>query len=126
VKAIWNSSNEASSGSCVSTSTSNRFIITFLACASGFSSLCLLLAASLALLLGTSSESSSSLARALAARVCCSHGGDDKTGIVSGFLNAAMKSSVDVAAVASVALPSVAGMAGPPPSAPSWMAGKST
>jgi hypothetical protein len=41
-------------------------------------------------------------------------------------LNAAMKSSVDVTAVASVALPSVAGMAGPPLSAPSWMAKKST
>jgi hypothetical protein len=45
---------------------------------------------------------------------------------VSGFLNATMKSSIDVADVASVALPSAARIAGPPPSAPTWMAGKLT
>jgi len=51
--------------------------------------MCLLLAASLALVLGMSSESSSSLV----AWVSHSRGGDDKTGIMNDFLNAAIKSS---------------------------------
>ena len=65
-----------------------------------------------------SSESSSSPALALAAQVSCIHGGDHKIGIVSGFLNAAMNSSVDVMAIVFGALPSIAGVVGPPLSTP--------
>jgi hypothetical protein len=125
-KAVWNSSKDASSGRCVSTSKPSFFIVTFLACASGFGSLYLLLAASLALLLGMSSESSSSPARALVAWVRRSHGGDNKIGVESGFLNAVMKSSVNVAAVATVTLPVKVGVPGLQPTAPSWWPGKST
>ena len=92
LKAIRNSSNEASSGSSVLTSMPRRFIITFRACTSSFYALCLLFVTSRVLLLGT--NSSSSISHAIDDRVVQGRGGIERTGYDSDFLKVSTKTSI--------------------------------
>lgn len=105
LKAVWNSSKDASSGSSVSTSTPKRFIITFLTCALGLGTLFLLLASSLALCLGTSS--SSPVSSALSDLVTHALGVDGRTNYDNGFLKMEINSSVVVIAEVWTDAPSV-------------------